>query len=236
MNNDMKKFLLFVFMIGLMPFNMASQTPAPSQAPANDVQRGANEGQFTLKTSTEIVLVNVVVKDKDDKFVKNLKASDFTVLEDNKKQEVLSLDAEDTDAVVSAETPKTELLTNLNSAAGTKPKPVTADTLTENDLKDRRLIVLFFDLSSLQPEEVERAAKSATDYVNKQMSPADLVSIVTFSNALTVDLDFTSDKEELQKVLSTFNTGSSEGLANGATADSNTADDSTDSAAAFAPD
>ena len=74
MNSGMKKFLLFVFLIGLMPFNMASQTPAPEQAPANDVQKGAGDGQFTLRTSTEIVLVNVVVKDKDDKFVKNLKA------------------------------------------------------------------------------------------------------------------------------------------------------------------
>ena len=234
MNSGMKKFLLFVFLIGLMPFNMASQTPAPEQAPANDVQKGAGDGQFTLRTSTEIVLVNVVVKDKDDKFVKNLKASDFTILEDNKKQEVISIDAEDTDAIVTAETPKAELLTNLNTA-GAKPKPTAPDALTENDLKDRRLIVLFFDLSSLQPEEVERAAKSALDYVDKQMAPADLVSVATFSNALNVDLDFTADKEQLKTVLAGFNTGSNEGLANGATADSDT-DTTTDAAAAFTPD
>jgi VWFA-related protein len=211
-----------------MPFNMASQTPA------NDVQQGAREGQFTLKTSAEIVLVNVVVKDSNDKFIKGLKASDFTILEDGKKQDILSVDAEDTDAVVTAETPKTELLTNLNTPAATKPKPVTAETLTENDLKDRRLIVLFFDLSSLQPEEVGRAAKSGMDYVDKQMTPADLVSVVTLANALTVDLDFTSDKEQLKSVLNSLATGSSEGLANAA--DTGTADDSADAAAAFNPD
>src|SRR5215831_12480701 len=236
MNSGMKKFLLFVFLIGLMPFNMASQTPAPQQTPTNEVQKGAGEGQFTLRTSTEIVLVNVVVKDKDDKFVKDLKAADFTILEDGKKQDILSVDAEDTDAVVTAETPKTELLTNLNTSAANKPKPVTAETLTENDLKDRRLIVLFFDLSSLQPEEVERAAKSGMDYVDKQMSPADLVSVVTLSNALSVDLDFTNDKEQLKMVLDGFSTGSNEGLANGATADAGTPDSSTDAAAAFTPD
>jgi VWFA-related protein len=237
MNSGMKKFLLFVFLIGLMPFNMASQTPAPEQAPANEVQKGAGEGQFTLKTSTQIILVNVVVKDGNDKFVKGLKASDFTVLEDGKKQEVISIDAEDTDAVVvTSDTPKAELLTNLNAAGAAKPKASTPDALTENDLKDRRLIVLFFDLSSLQPEEVERAAKSALDYLDKQMSPADLVSIVTFSNALNVDQDFTSDKEQLRTVLASFNTGSNEGLANGATADTDTTDSSTDAAAAFTPD
>jgi VWFA-related protein len=228
----MKKFLLFVFLVGLIPFNMSSQTPAPGQAPANEVQKGANDGQYTLKTSTEIVLVNVVVKDKDDKFVKGLKASDFTILEDGKKQDVISIDAEDTDAVtVTAETPKAELLTNLNT--GAKPKAAEATPLTENDLKDRRLIVLFFDLSSLQPEEVERAAKSGLDYVDKSMAPADLVSVVTFSNALSVDLDFTTDKEELKSVLSGLATGSNEGLANG---DTDTSDSSTDAAAGFTAD
>jgi VWFA-related protein len=236
MNSDLKKFLLFVFLVGLMTFNMASQTPPQTQAPATDVQRGSNEGQFTLKTSTEIVLVNVVVKDGNDKYIKGLKASDFTVLEDGKKQQILSVDAEDTDAVVSGDTPKAELLTNLNTPAANKPKPVTAETLTENDLTDRRLIILFFDLSSLQPEEVERAAKSGVDYVDKQMAPADLVSVVTLSNALSVDLDFTNDKEQLKMVLDGFATGSNEGLANGATTDTGTPDSSTDAAAAFTPD
>lgn len=234
----MRKFLLFVFLIGLMPFNMASQAPAPSQAPANDVQKGNKDGQFTLKSFTEIVLVNVVVKDKDDKFVKDLKASDFTLIEDGKKQDIISIDAEDTDAVaVSSETPTAELLTRLNTAgAAAKPKAAEAGTLTENDLKDRRLIVLFFDLSSLQPEEVERAAKSGLDYLNKSMAPADLVSVVTFSNALTVDLDFTADKEELASVLGSMATGSNEGLANGADATTGTPDDSTDTAAGFTAD
>jgi len=242
MNRDLKKFLLFVFLVGLMPFNMASQTappaqtPPPTQAPATDLQRGTNEGQFTLKTSTEIVLVNVVVKDGNDKYIKGLKTSDFSVLEDGKKQEIVSVDAEDTDAVVSGDTPKADLLTNLNTSAATKSKPVTADTLTENDLKDRRLIILFFDLSSLQPEEVERAAKSGMDYVDKQMAPADLVSVVTLSNALSVDLDFTNDKEQLKMVLDGFATGSNEGLANGATTDTGTPDSSTDAAAGFTPD
>jgi VWFA-related protein len=233
---DMRKFLLFVFLIALMPFNMASQTPAPGQTPDNEVQKGGNQG-FTLKTSTEIILVNVVVKDKDDKFVKDLKTSDFTITEDGKKVDIISIDTEDTDAVaVSAETPKADLLTKLNTPAAAKPNAAEVATLSENDLKDRRLIVLFFDLSSLQPEEVERAAKSGLDYVNKSMAPADLVSVVTFSNALNVDLDFTADKEELTAVLNAMATGSNEGLANGADATTGTADDSTDAAAGFTAD
>ena len=214
-----------VILAGLLPFKMASQ-----------VQPAAKEGQFTLKTSTEIVLVNVVVKDKDDMLVKDLKTEDFTILEDGKKQDIVSIDVENTDAVVTAEAPKAELLTNLTSTSPSKPNSLEAASLTATDLKDRRLIVLFFDLSSLQPEEVERAAKSAMEYVDRQMTPADLVSVVTLSNALNVDLDFTADKEELKSVLAGFDTGTNEGLANGATADADSLDSSTDAAAAFTPD
>src|SRR5262245_53764986 len=136
----MKKFALLFFFAALLPLNVSSQTPT-------------GDGQFTLKTGTEVVLVNVMVRDKSDNFVKDLKAQDFTILEDGKKQDIISIDAENTDSVVSAETPTTPLLGTLNAAptALPPPKPTPAQ---ESELKDRRLIVLFFDLSSMQPEEV----------------------------------------------------------------------------------
>src|SRR5262245_22448470 len=209
-----------------------------SETPQNAVQKGASEGQFTLKTSTEVVLVNVTVRDKNDNPIKNLKAQDFTIIEDGKKQDIISLDAENTDSVVSAETPQLELLTKLSAPANKAATPAPAVTPTDvSELKDRRLIILFFDLSSMQPEEVERAAKSALDYADKQMAPADLVSVVTLSNTLKVDLDFTSDKESLKTVMNQFNTGTNEGLGDGAAADPNAdATDTSDASNAFTPD
>src|SRR6266516_2553477 len=95
-----KKFALCLFIAALIPLNVVSQTPQDS------VEKGKAEGQFTLKTSTEVVLVNVTVRDKNDNFVKDLAAKDFTILEDGKKQDVISVDFENTDSVVTAETPK----------------------------------------------------------------------------------------------------------------------------------
>jgi VWFA-related protein len=231
----MKKFALFLFVAALVPLNVVSQTPQDA------VEKGASEGQFTLKTATEVVLVNVTVRDKNDRFIKDLKYGDFTILEDGKKQQVISLDFENTDSVVTAETPTpTGLLANLGTAPAKSTGAAAAPPVTPtdvNDLKDRRLIVLFFDLSSMQPEEVERASKSALDYTNKQMAPADLVSVVTLSNALKVDLDFTGDKEALLTVLNGLNTGTGEGLGDGTTPDPNAdATDTTDAANAFTPD
>jgi VWFA-related protein len=228
-----KKLLLCFFIAALVPFNVASQTPA------NPIAQGTSEGQFTLKTTTEIVLVNVTVKDKDGKFIKDLKTSDFTVLEDGKKQDIISLDAENTDSVVTSETPTAPVLGNLTTNPATaKAAPPPVVPIQESDLKDRRLIVLFFDLGSMQPEEVERAAKSANDYVDQKMAPADLVSVVSLSNALNVDQDFTSDKEQLKTVLAKFNTGSNEGLGDAAATDTtgDSTDTSTDAANGFNPD
>ncbi len=48
---------------------------------------------------TELVLVNVTVRDKNGNPVRDLKPEDFTVLEDSKPQQVVSFDIENTDAV-----------------------------------------------------------------------------------------------------------------------------------------
>ena len=226
----MKKTPLCWLIAAMLPLNVLSQTAPPS------IAQSSSGGQFTLKTSTEVVLVNVTVRDKNDSFIKDLKAQDFTILEDGKRQEVISMDAENTDSVVTAETPKLQLLGNLNTTA--RPaSPLKETPLDENALKDRRLIVLFFDLTSMQPEEVGRAARSALDYADKQMAPADLVSVVTLSSSLKVNLDFTADKEMLKTVMAGFTTGEGDAFANGATPDADAdATDNTDAAAGFTPD
>jgi VWFA-related protein len=206
--------------------------------PLNVVSQSSSQGPFTLKTSTEVVLVNVTVRDKNDNFIKDLKQQDFAILEDGKKQEIISVDVENTDSVVAAESPTTPVLGNL-SPSPTPATPATAkpNPANESELKDRRLIVLFFDLTSMQPEEIERAAKSALDYTAERMAPADLVSVVTLSNSLKVDLDFTANKEALQAVMAGFTSGVGEGFANGATPDANAdATDTSDAAAGFTPD
>ena len=43
-------------------------------------------GDYTFRTSSELVLVNVTVRDKSGNFLRGLKPEDFTILEDNKPQ------------------------------------------------------------------------------------------------------------------------------------------------------
>jgi VWFA-related protein len=175
---------------------------------------------FTLRTETDLVLVNVSVRDKNGDFVRDLKQSDFTVTEDNKAQQVVSFDVENTDAIPPATVEQTKLLDSLKkrpSAAeaaqsSAPPNPIVA-------FKDRRLLVLFFDLSSMQPDEIDRAATAAENYVQKQMQPADLVSVVSLGSSLLVNQDFTSDHDQLLKTLHAFNTGAGQGFEEGSTGD-----------------
>ena len=49
---------------------------------------------YTFKAQSELVLVDVSVRDKNGNLVRDLKPEDFTVLEDNKPQKVSSFDIE----------------------------------------------------------------------------------------------------------------------------------------------
>ena len=84
-------------------------------------------------------------------------------------------------------------------------------------MKDRRLIILFFDLSSMQPDEIDQATTAAQNYVDKQMVPADLVAVVSLGNTLSVNQDFTSDRALLKKALQAFNPGAGAGFEEGST-------------------
>ena len=163
---------------------------------------------YTFHTTTELVLVNVTVRDRNGNPVRDLKREDFTVLEDNKPQQVISFDLENTDAVLSTAATEAPLLGKPRAQPQTAPH----DTLATRPLKDRRLIILFFDLSSMQPDEIDRATTAAQNYVEKQMVAADLVSVVSLGNTLSVNQDFTSDRALLKTALQASTSAPAEDL------------------------
>jgi hypothetical protein len=55
-----------------------------------------------IRVTTELVLVNVVARDKKGNLVLDLKKDDFTLLEDGKKQQISSFDFENVDQVMTA--------------------------------------------------------------------------------------------------------------------------------------
>jgi VWFA-related protein len=170
------------------------------------------QSDYVFRSRAELVLVNVTARDSKGNLVKDLKREDFTVLEDGKPEQVVSFDLENTDAVVSNATLEAPLL-----ATGKSTKPATPEETASRALKDHRLIILFFDLSSMQPDEIDRAVTAASRYLDRQMAPADMVSVISLGSQLTVNQDFTSDKSVLQKALDELNLGGGQGFEEGST-------------------
>ena len=167
-----------------------------------------------IRVTTELVLVNVVARDKKGNLIKDLKKEDFTLYEDGKKQAISSFDFENVDelpaiagATVSGAAPETPG-TLLHSS---KKAPPTLDA------RDRRLILLFFDFSAMQPEEIDRSVDAAKKFVHEKMQPADLIAIVSLATNMHVDCDFTDDQQKLVSVLSSYNSGEGQGFDNGTT-------------------
>src|SRR5256885_10255129 len=85
----LRNYLRSLIALCLVPAVFA-QTFAP-QAPVNS-------RDYTFKVNSELVLVNLVVRDKQGNLVRGLKSGDFTVYEDGKQQNISSFDFENTEA------------------------------------------------------------------------------------------------------------------------------------------
>ena len=145
--------------------------------------------------------------------------------ENGKPQEITSFDFESVDqatplneATVSGKTGALQgagILGNMNRAA------------TSEELRNHRLIVMFFDITSMQPDDLERAQDAARNYINKQMQPADLAAVVSLSNSLSLDQDFTASKQLLLNAVNAYSGTQGSGFESGATSTTNQVEDTT---------
>ncbi len=193
-------------------------------------QQTPSASGFTLKVQTDLVLTDVVVRDrKTGAPVRGLKREDFVILENGKPQVISSFDPQNVDQA--ARLPGTETVTGHAGAPAATALGASAAAQAAA-LHDHRLIVLFFDTSSLQPDDLDRSQEAARDYINKTMQNADLVSVVSLGNTLSLDQDFTADKQLLLRAINSYSGGAGNGYTPGATSTTNQVEDTT----AYTPD
>ena len=200
----------------------------PLQAQQDAQQVNTNQGTgYVLRAESDLVLTNVVVRDaKTGQVVLGLKQSDFTVLENGKAQKISDFDFESVDM---AKPLNEATISGLASSA--QGKTATSGVRPE-DLKDHRLIVFFFDLTSMQPEDLDRSVDAAKEFLTHKMQPADLIALVSLDTELKGDQDFTSDKSLLTGKIGMYNGTEGDAFAQGANANSNQVED----ASGYTPD
>src|SRR5215469_10436183 len=197
----MKRSIVATLLSAFMAVPVLPQDPAPAAAPKGVTKFGA---------TTQLVVVDVTVKDKSGNPIKGLKPSDFVVTEDGKKQDIKILtfqQLEETAIPVTAPPPSIKKQPAKEpDAAPAQPavKSLTANQIApshrgEVKYKDRRLLVMFFDMTSMPVQDQVRSQAAAKKFISSQMTQSDLMAVMTFSSELKVQQDFTDDKDALQK-------------------------------------
>ena len=176
------------------------QAPQPQVVPVNPRQgpaappgnKPAPGGKATIRSTVSLVEIDVQVTNRDGKPVKGLKQEQFTLTEDGKPQKISSFEYNDIEQV---ETAGTGDQAPVTVPLGTVSSPEEIKAV----VRDHRMIVMFFDLTSLQAEDLLRSTRAAQKYLQEQMTPADLVAVVVFGNTLRVVTNFTNDRELLKQ-------------------------------------
>jgi VWFA-related protein len=193
--------------------------------------------QARFESVTDLVVVDVTVRDRAGNPIEGLKKEDFTIFEDGKPQKISAFEMQKlTLDPLPPATPPAPVLKAARTEAAPAIPPVRPKTPNPPGQRrpDRRLLVMFFDFSGMGPPEQIRAQKAALDFVEKKMTAADLVSVLTFSTSLKVAQEFTDDREALTQIIRSFRVSSISDLAGVA----DVGDDETeeDTGAAFVAD
>jgi VWFA-related protein len=179
---------------------------------------------YVLKMNADLVLTNVVARDaKAGELVRDLKRSDFSIYENGKQQRISAFDFESVEMAAPLNETTISGLASGASANGAKAAVVARP----EELRNHRLIVMFFDLTSMQPEDIDRSVAAAKDFLSTKMQAADLVALVSLGDTLKVDQDFTSDKNVLINEVGIYNGTEGQGFTLGTTANSNQVEDAT---------
>jgi VWFA-related protein len=86
----------------------------------------------------------------------------------------------------------------------------------------------------MQPEDITRAVDAAKDYINNHMAPADMAASVSLVSGLSMDQDFTNDKQALLAAVSKYDGTEGSGYANGS--EGGGTDGSADDSSSFVAD
>ncbi len=149
------------------------------------------EPTYTIRVNSDLVQISVVPRERNGRFVRDLTRDDFAVIEDGHPQQLSAVDLE---TVAVPHTTWAPLLP-LQLPILTSKAPVPASAL-----RGLRLVLLFLDFTSLDPDGAARSLRAAESYVGT-IGSADRVAVASLAAELQVQQDFTGDQRALQQAL-----------------------------------
>jgi len=157
---------------------LAQQDKTPTKKPT--------EEDDIIKVSSNLVNVDVIVKDKKGKAVRDLKADEFVVTENGVKQNIEFFDATLVGGAV--ETPATAPATTTRTT--TEPRVVPA-TLPRN------IVALVLDGQTTEATNLKPVRDGIINYVKERITNDDSIALFAIAGGLQLLQPFTQDKDKI---------------------------------------
>jgi VWFA-related protein len=134
-----------------------------------------------IRVNANLVNLDVIVKDKKGKVVKDLKAEDFVVLENGVKQNIEFFNA---------------TLGTDSSSKGTEPVTVTTETSTPR-LQPQNLVALVLDGQTTEATNLKPVRDGIVKFVRDRITTDDSAALFAIAGGLQLLQPFTQDKDKL---------------------------------------
>jgi VWFA-related protein len=191
-----------------------------------------------FKSETRLIIVDLSIKDKSGKPITSLKAGDIEIFEDGVKQQVRVFELQklsaDPLAPVSFAANESKTIEEKAAPAATATAKATVAPAANSVIRyqDKRLLCLFFDMTTMQPVEQSRAQDAAIKFLESQMTSSDMVEIMTFTTGIKIVQEWTDNRDLLIQTLKKLTLGEGADLADSA----DSADENDDSGSFQADD
>ncbi|MGH9971010.1 MAG: VWA domain-containing protein, partial [Pyrinomonadaceae bacterium] len=181
--------LALALTLGTVPAHTSQQPQKPQPVPAPDE---------VVRITTELVQADVVVTDKNENIIGDLKLSDFDVYENGRKQDLKFMEF-----VSVVEGTRVEGERPAGQRSVIPPGAEVGGGLTARQLK--RVIAFVVDDLTIPFDDMAAVRKVLLDFVNDQMREGDLVAIVRSVGGKGLLQQFTSEKPLLRRAIAALN-------------------------------
>ena len=180
--SSVKLFLLAIATCVLVPNLAFSQTkPEPT-----------GEAQDVIKFETSLVQTDVMVFDKNGRFVDGLKPEQFQLKINKNAREISFFE-------------RITIRRFYQQTRGTDVRAARSQAITLRPDANRRSVIFFVDDLHLAPDSLARTRKSLLDFIDRGVGEKDLVAITSPSGQIGFLQQFTADKEALRSAVARLN-------------------------------
>src|SRR5689334_9636488 len=143
----------------------------------------AQDEQDVVKVKSNLVNIDVIVKDKKGKYISDLKPEDFTIIENGVAQKLEFFDAP-----------------LMRNEVKTTAAPTAAATTTISGPPSgmpRNYVALVIDSQTTDITNLKQVREGTLKYIREQVTDNDVVALLSVTNGLRMLQPFTQDKARL---------------------------------------